>query len=438
LWFKVRAGGAMTRGIVDDARLQKDGCLGGDGGAVSKPLKRVLFVDDEQDMLDSLGDALDPYRRVWRMRFAISGEAALAALETEPADVIVSDIQMPRMDGATLLARVQERYPATIRIVLSGYANPEIVARTATVAHRILAKPCDVDELGVVIERSCALHGLTEQAEQYRVTAAATALPSAPGMYMQLTRAIADPSTGPDDIAALIESDTAMTAKLLQLANSAFFGIGRRVNRVRDAVVYLGSDTIKALTLSVEAVGKLAPQGIQGFSIDRFQRHATLVARIAAGILPKGAAQQDAITAGLLHDIGQLVLIADDPDRWRRLTEQAQGRQIPMYQVEEEVEGVTHAAIGAYLLCLWGLPDGVAEAVAHHHDPFAVPGAALDAVAAVHIADALAHEVQQNAGDRTPAPALDIAYLDQLGVRSRLERWRELARSAGDAAPTAA
>ena len=132
-------------------------------------------------MLDSLRDALHPYRRVWRMRFAISGAAALAELEAEPADVIVSDIQMPGMDGAALLARVQERYPATIRLVLSGYANPKVVARAATVAHRILAKPCDVDELGIVIERSCALHELTEQAEQYRVTAGRYDAPVGPG-----------------------------------------------------------------------------------------------------------------------------------------------------------------------------------------------------------------------------------------------------------------
>jgi HD-like signal output (HDOD) protein len=320
--------------------------------------------------------------------------------------------------------------------VLSGYANPEIVARAATVAHRILAKPCDVDELGIVVERSCALHELTKQAEQYRVTAAATTLPSPPGLYTAISRVIADPNTGPDDVAAVIERDIAMTAKLLQLANSAFFGLGRTVNRVRDAVVYLGSDTIKALTLSAEAVGMLAPTGVRGFSIDQFQRHATLVARIAAGILPKGAAQQDAITAALLHDIGQLVLIADDPSGWRRLTEQAQRLGVPLYQVEQDMQGITHAATGGYLLSLWGLPDGVVEAVAHHHDPLAVPGAALDAVAAVHIADALAHEVQQGPGDI--APLLDAAYLDQLGVRSRLDQWRELARSAGDAAAVAA
>jgi HD-like signal output (HDOD) protein len=126
-------------------------------------------------------------------------------------------------------------------------------------------------------------------------------------------------------------------------------------------------------------------------------------------MLPKGAAQQDAITAGLLHDIGQLVLIADDCGWWRRVTEQAQIRQMPIHRIEQEDDGITHAAIGGYLLRLWGLPDNVAEAVAHHHDPLAVPGAALDA-----------------------------AYLDQLGAQSQLDRWRELARSASDAAPVAA
>ncbi len=413
-----------------EIRVSDDDCTASEGVPESGPLKRVMFVDDERDVLDSLRDALRNYRRVWRMRFAISGAAALDELEAEPADVIVSDIQMPRMDGAALLARVQDLYPATIRLVLSGYANPEIVARAATVAHRILGKPCNVEELGLVVERSCALHELTEKAEQYRITAAATTLPSAPGLYLEISRVIADPASGPDGIAAVIERDTAMTAKLLQLANSAFFGIGRSVNRVRDAVVYLGADTIKAMTLSAEAVGKLAPTGVEGFSIEEFQLHATLVARIAALILPDGATQQEAVTAALLHDIGQLVSIADDRQRWRALIDEAKRRQLPLHQVEEEAQGITHAATGAYLLSLWGLPDGVVEAVAHHHDPLAVPGAALDAVAAVHIADALAHEVRQSPDDTTPPPMLDAAYVDQLGVRSRLDQWRELARSA--------
>jgi HD-like signal output (HDOD) protein len=416
-------------GTVDQGKVPVGLTGSGDSGCVSALRKRVMFVDDERDVLDGLCDAMYCYDRGWRMRFAVSGEAALAELESEPADVIVTDLQMPGMDGTALLARVQERYPATIRIVLSGYADTGMVARAAMVAHRLLAKPCKADELGLVVERSCALHELTKQAELYRVTAAAGTLPSCPGLYMEITRLIADPATGPDEIAQAIELDTAMTAKVLQLANSAFFGIGRRVNRVRDAVVYLGVDAIKTLILSVEAVGKLAPTGVAGFSIEQFQLHATLVASIAAGILPKGAAQQDAITAALLHDIGVLISIADDRERWRRINEEAQRRQLPLQDVEQETQGITHAATGAYLLSLWGLPDGVVEAVAHHHDPGVVLGAGLDAVAAVHIADALAHEVQPFDGGPAP-PMLDETFVDRLAVGTRLDEWRALAASA--------
>jgi HD-like signal output (HDOD) protein/ActR/RegA family two-component response regulator len=401
----------------------------------AKPLKRILFVDDEHDVLDSLHDALRRYRKVWDVRFATSGDDALAQLEEEPADVIVSDIQMPVMNGALLLARIQELYPATIRIVLSGYADCEIVAHAATAAHRILAKPCDLEALCLILERSCKLHELSEVAELYRLTVATTTLPSRPGLYTEITKVIANPASSPDEIAAVIEQDAAMTAKVLQLANSAFFGNGRSVTSVRDAVVHLGADTIKSLTVSAETFSKLAPQSVEGFSIEDFQLHAMLVARIAAGILPPGELQQDAVTAALLHDIGKLVAISDDRDRWTRLSDEAQTRGLPRYAVERDHDEVTHAATGAYLLALWGLPLGVVEAVAGHHDPDLLPGVALDAIAAVHIADALAHEVRSGLGDGAPAPKLDPAYLDRLGVRPQLAGWRRLALQAAATLP---
>jgi HD-like signal output (HDOD) protein len=405
--------------------------------AADRP-KQVLFVDDEPDVIDGLRDALRRYRRAWRMRFATSGAEALALLEAEPADVVITDIQMPGMDGAELLAHVHERYPSTIRLVLSGYANTQFVARAATVAHRILAKPCNVDELGLMVERSFALHALTEDAELYRAATATTTLPSRPGLYMQITQAIIDPSTGPGDIAAIVEQDPAMTAKLLQLANSAFFSIGRTVNRVRDAVVYLGADTIQALTLSAEAIGKLAPvSSCSGFSIDVFQRHASLVAGLAGAMLPDNPAQHDAVTAALVHDIGQLVLIGDDRTRWCEMLVAARSQNVPLHRIERERLGITHAAIGAYLLSLWGLPDGVVEAVAHHHDPDAVPGGSFDAIAAVHVADALAHEAAPGGPGGLPGPKLDVALLEALGVAAELPRWRELAQAAVDGTPAA-
>jgi putative nucleotidyltransferase with HDIG domain len=397
------------------------------------PLKRILFVDDEVEVLDSLRDALRRYRHQWNVRFASSGEAALAELAAEPADVVVSDIQMPGMNGAALLAGIQQLHPATIRIVLSGYANHEFIARAAPAAHRILGKPCNVELLSLVLERSCTLHALSEVTEKYRLTVATTTLPSRPELYSEITDVIADLRSTPEDIAAVIERDVAMTAKVLQLANSAFFSDGRSVASVLDAVLNLGPETIKSLTVSAETFGSLVPASIHGFSLERFQEHAILVARIARGILPDGEAQQDAVTAALLHDIGKLVAITDDRERWDRLTVEARHRGLPRYAVEKDIEEVTHAATGAYLLALWGLPLGVVEAVAGHHDLTLLPRDSLDATAAVHIADALAHEVRPELGDGAPPVSLDCAALERLGVSGQLDRWRELATRAARA-----
>jgi putative nucleotidyltransferase with HDIG domain len=387
---------------------------------------RILFVVDEPGLLDDVMDGLRRYRPAWRVECVGDGAAALAALADRPAEVVIADMQMPGMDGATVLAHVHDRYPTTIRIILSGDANPQVLVRAATVAHRFLGKPCQVDELAGLIERSCALRELTELAEAYRVTAAASALPSSPVLYAQITHVISDPAWSPDQVATVIEGDTAMTAKVLQLANSAFFGIGHSVSRVRDAVVYLGVDTIKSLALAAEAFGRLAPSHLEGFSIEEFQRHAMLVAKIAASILPAGREQQEAMTAGLLHDIGKLVVIADDPRRWVALTQEARERGLPLHHIEREQQGITHAATGAYLLSLWGLPDSVVEAVAHHHDPGSFPGLALHPVAAVHIANVLAHQLQPGARDNPPPGTLDETFLDRLGLQPREELWREL------------
>ena len=415
--------------MVTDATTGEDGCPpDADAHPTAAPApKRILFVDDEPELLEGLKDALRPFQRAWRVDFVSGGENALAALAEEPADIVIADMHMPGMDGVTLLGHVHNSYPTTIRIVLSGHPDPRVLARTAAVAHRFLGKPCNVTELSTLIERSCELRELVADAEAFRATAAATNLPSRPGLYTHITQAMADPSWGPAQIAELVERDTATTAKVLQLANSAFFGIGRQVSSVRDAVVYLGADTIRSLTLTIEAFGKFGPKQVKGFSLDEFQRHAMLVAAITRGILPTGRAQEEALTAALLHDIGKLVLIADDPRRWDKLTTEARERELPLCEVELEREGVTHAATGAYLLSLWGLPDGVVEAVAHHHDPGSIPGLALDARAAVHIADALANELQPIAADGAPPGTLDEEFLDRLGVRRQQDLWRHIA-----------
>jgi putative nucleotidyltransferase with HDIG domain len=171
---------------------------------------------------------------------------------------------------------------------------------------------------------------------------------------------------------------------------------------------------------------------VPGFSPARFQAHAMLTARIAGSVLPAGPEREEAITATLLHDVGKLVLIGDDPARWARLNTEACRRELPLYVVEQECEGVTHAATGAYLLSLWGLPDGVVEAVAHHHEPGVVAAGALDPVLAVHIANALANAVTPRQEGTPPTEPLDEALLAELGLLDRQSVWWSTAASCAD------
>ncbi|MGZ4243708.1 MAG: HDOD domain-containing protein [Solirubrobacteraceae bacterium] len=395
------------------------------------PPKRILFVDETPDTFGDLQHALGAFGAGWRVEFAPGGDAALAALERAPVDVLVAEEQMAAMDGVTLLTRVRDQHPTTIRMILSATTKPGLAT---IVSHRFLSKPCNVDELAVLIKRSCTLHERTGEVEAFRKTMATTALPSRPGVYMELNQVLSDPDWQPHQVSAVLERDVAMSAKVLQLANSALFGLTSTVTSVRDAVMYLGVDTIRSLSLTAEAFGKVAPRGAADFSLDQFQAHAMLVARIAASILPAGRTQQEALTAALLHDIGKLVLVSGGDRRWAQLNQRARERQVPIHVVEKETDGVTHAAIGAHLLSLWGLPDPIVEAVAHHHDPGSVDGLALDGVAAVHIANGLANEIVAPADGEAPLAGLDVELIDRLGLRPRLDVWRSRARELADLA----
>jgi putative nucleotidyltransferase with HDIG domain len=397
--------------------------------------KRILFVDDKPDMFGALQEALRSQGEPWHVGYAAGGEAALAALAEEPVDVVVAEEQMAPMDGVTLLTRVRDQHPTAIRMILSATTRPGLAT---IVSHRLLSKPCNVGELSVLIRRSAQLHARTGDVKAFRKTLATTALPSRPGVYMELNQVLADPDWQPHQVSAVLERDVAMSAKVLQLANSALFGLTSTVTSVRDAVMYLGVDTIRSLALTAEAFGKIAPRGSAEFSLDDFQAHAMLVARVTASILPAGRAQQEAVTAALLHDIGKLVLISGTDRRWAQLNDQARERGVPVHVVEEETDGVTHADIGAHLLSLWGLPDGIVEAVAHHHDPSDVDGLAFDGIAAVHIANGLANELHPPGEGQPPAAGLDLELLDRLGLRPRLDLWRQRARELAGAGDSSA
>ena len=389
-------------------------------------MTRILFVDDETKVLDGLRRLLRPQRLQWDMSFVQGGEGALALLDQTPFDVIVSDLKMPGMDGTTLLERARERHPQVVRIVLSEYADLEAAFRAAQVAHQLLLKPCDAEMLRVAIDRACSLQSILTGEALAGMVGALGELPSAPRLYIALTQALADPDSSMEDIAAVVEQDVAISAKVLQLVNSAFFGLSRNVSSVKHAVSYLGVNILQSLVISVEAF-RIFSGGdeIEGFSIDEFEGHSQLTAGIARQLdLPEHLGEP-AVVGSLLHDVGKLVLAARAPGRFQEALRTVRKTRQPLYRVETGLYGVTHAEIGAYLLGLWGLPTAVTEAVAHHHAPGRVPHQGFDAVVAVYVANTLAHHVSASA--LRPEP-MNAELLGSLGVADRYPTWQEAAQ----------
>jgi len=397
-------------------------------------MKRILFVDDEPHLLDGLQRMLRPQRKEWHMSFANGGEEALALLETGVFDVIVTDMRMPGMDGARLLEHVQERHPSVVRIVLSGHVEMEAALRVAPVAHQFLSKPCDPEKLRAAIERACDCRAKLNDEAIRRVIGAVGRLPSLPATCASLLSAVQDPDVDIARVGKIIELDVGLTAKVLQLVNSAFFGLRNEVTNVRAALNSLGLDTLKQLVLSVEILRTFQPPPSYGSWLVDFEAHCRLVAQIAARLPMRHGLASTAMVAALLHDTGKLVLATHLSAQFEMALRTAFEERLPLYTVEEELTGTNHAQVGAYLLELWGLPEAIVDAARRHHQPVAgqQPGPGLTILAATHVADALAHELKENLPPEGNSgfSLLDMDYVGALGMTDQLPVWRALARQA--------
>jgi putative nucleotidyltransferase with HDIG domain len=336
-------------------------------------------------------------------------------------------MRMPGMDGSTLLRKVQARHPKVVRIVLSGHTEFEAALRSVPVAHQFLTKPCDAEVLKDVVERACNLNALLSQDAIRRVIGSLNELPLQPKVYTSLLAVLSNPQASLPEIARIVEGDLGLCAKILQLVNSSFFGLTRHVTNIHQAVSYLGTDTLKNLTLSVETFRTLDAKGLHGFSLEALHRHSIRTANLAKRMLEDRNQADDAFVAGLLHDVGKLILATRLRPDFRTVLQEAGGRSLPEQEVERQALGVSHAEIGAYLLGLWGLPYPVVEAVANHHHPRRVSPKRFDVLGAVHVANLLCREPSEGT-EAASGDQIDMEYLESLGVADRLEGWKALAR----------
>lgn len=396
-------------------------------------MKTLLFVDDEPKVLQGLQRQLRNMRNEWDMNFVESGQKALEFMASHPVDIVVSDMMMPMMDGSQLLTEVARNHPHAVRIVLSGHAEREAVLRLVGPAHQYLSKPCDADELRNAIARAFALRDLLGNERLKQLTTRIKNLPILPALQNQLTEELRKDSPSMERVGEIISHDIGMTVKILQLVNSAFFGLAQSVSSPTEAAIYLGLNTIRSLALSVGIFSQYDQKICKSFSLDALARHSwttgLMARRVAQTERQAAKTIEQCFLAGMLHDVGQLVLASELQEEYAAVIARAKTENLPVWRVEEEFFGATHADVGAYLLALWGLPNIIIEAVALHHQPARCTAAIFSPVVAVHAADVFAHEFS-GANTEVPPPQLDAAYLTTLGLAGNIGAWRADCREA--------
>jgi len=395
---------------------------------LSRP--RILFVDDEPNVLQGLQRMLRYMRAEWDMRFVGSGGEALDLMAKEPFAAVVSDMRMPGMDGAQLLAEVRKRFPGTVRVILSGYSDAESVLRTVVPAHQFLAKPCSEQDLVDVIHRAFELTRVLESETLRRLLAGLKSLPTPSETYFALVDYMKRPDASASGLADIIGRDVAMTAELLKLTNSSYFALSSRVSSPLQAVRILGFEILGALILRIGIFRSFQGLPEMGKLVEAVNRDSFLVARIARRIakLEGGdlRGQEDAYCAAMLSSIGLLVLLDHHPDQVTRV-KAAVAAGASSLDAEQEVFGANQFQVGAYLLGLWGFNKPVVEAVAFLGQPSIAPIRKLDTAGIVHAARVLggASPVYAQPGQdgHIGQLPLDKEYFDLLGKLSHFEKW---------------
>ncbi len=397
--------------------------------------RRILFVDDELKVLDGLKRMLRSMRKEWEMQFASNAAEALELLGQNPFDVVVSDMRMPGMDGAQLLTEVMIRFPQVARLALSGQADEQLILRSVRPVHQYLSKPCESEALKSTIHRVCSLRDRLQCEKLSELTSQLKTIPSRPTLYARIIEELESEQPSIQRVGEIISNDVGMTAKILHMVNSAFFGLRRHVSNPTHAVNLLGLDTVKNLVLSIQVFSSFDAEQTGTFSIDTLWRHSMSTARYAQGICEAqgmpGAITDNSFGAGMLHDVGKLILATNMPDEYQQVLAFADAEGIADVAAEQQLLGADHAQVGAHLLGLWGLPDPFVEAVAFHHAPGGIAEQQFTALTAVHLADVFDQHIDPRGG-RGLARNFDEAYLQSVGVTERLEEYERLCRRLDD------
>ena len=384
---------------------------------------RILCVHDDSTVLERFRRALLEREHDWQVRLEHTTDSGMTAFHSWRPDAVIAGIRPPTVDGVDLLIRVRDGHGECIRIAIGDPTLNDTSLRSLKIAHRVVPDTIPATDFVEFLRRSLLLRDLVSPAPLRKLLGEVGSLPTVPRVYSELTRRLADPTVSVVELADLVAEDVALATQVLRMANSAYFGRERSVLGLTSAAARLGTRLLRSLVLTAEVYSGFAlPRSYEG-RLEEFQRHSALVARIASSLEPRAAWKDDAFSAGLLHDVGKLVLMSRITRRYEGIREAAMESGRELHDVETEQLGAHHGTIGACLLGMWGLPSTILEAVHGHHGISLEVHHRLNPSRAVALADRLAHDVTDPEDVREQRSVLPMTLITD----PRWAWWREMA-----------
>lgn len=330
------------------------------------------MVDDDLCYLTAAEEHLRRHARPGiSCRFAHGPEEALRILAAEPIDLVLTDLDMPKLSGEHLLQRVCYEWPGVLRFLITGRVESLSAVRLFGVAHQLLSKDTPFGEVFKLCDDALRLREKIHSPDVLHCINRFDSIPLLPESFVRVSELLKKEDFYQSQLIEIVSRDLTLSAEILRVANSAYFGARKKITTLELALNLLGTSAVKNIIIFAELFRQ--PQGLpkQLFDITELWEHSVGVADIASLIARKFGLsieeREATFCAALLHDLGKIVLAKMRPSDYRRALELANSIDAPLYEAEMALFGASHEEVGGYLLETWGFPLQIVEAVTYHH-----------------------------------------------------------------------
>ncbi len=431
-----RSGDEKGRSPVDPSAASIESLATGPLRETARP--KILVWSKSLAETDLLRARLRSLSMKFELQFGSSGDDIRRLAGSAGCDGVIVPIGSEACPEIEFLKEIALQRPGTFRLVRSSERSHLQVLGKDPFTHHVSLDP-EPETWEAILDRCTLMRTWMETPTLKILIGKMKKLPSLPTVYTRVVDELNSPDASLAKVAEIVAEDPVVTSKMLQMVNSSFFGLQQQIVSASDAVMFLGADRVKGLILVARVFSQFDPITIGRLGLDELWNHSMKTGSYAQSIakweVRDAKTAGAAFTAGLLHDVGKLMLAGNLPEEYLKVLDVSRAERIPVSVAEQQAFGTTHAELGGVLMGLWGLPLELIQSVGWHHNPTGNGDRKFSVLTAVHAANALASDNPANASRNS---GFDSGYLASIGLTDRRVQWREVCGLDPDPADDAA